>query len=98
MSQDEMRKQLAALSFSDKVRILEKLRDRSRAIAAAGLRRIAADDVREAPPRFCTCLGWEPCACGNQPPYHCRQCSLELTAEQIAAARQRGCYVKKEEK
>jgi len=35
MSKPEMRKQLAALSFSEKIRILEKLRDRSRAIAAA---------------------------------------------------------------
>jgi hypothetical protein len=34
----EMRKRLAALSFSEKIKILEKLRDRSLAIAAAGLR------------------------------------------------------------
>jgi hypothetical protein len=29
----------AALSFSEKIKILEKLRDREKAIAAAGLRR-----------------------------------------------------------
>jgi hypothetical protein len=34
-----MRKKLAALSFSEKIKILEKLRDRSKAIAASGLRR-----------------------------------------------------------
>ncbi len=33
-----MRKRLAALSFTEKIKILEKLRDRDRAIAAAGLR------------------------------------------------------------
>jgi hypothetical protein len=30
---------LAALSFSEKIKILEKLRDREKAIAASGLRR-----------------------------------------------------------
>ncbi|PYT94795.1 MAG: hypothetical protein DMG38_29220 [Acidobacteria bacterium] len=35
----EMRKRLASLSFSEKIKILEKLRDRSLAIAASGLRR-----------------------------------------------------------
>jgi len=38
MSKQEMRKRLATLSFSEKVQILEKLRDRSLALAAAGLR------------------------------------------------------------
>ena len=33
------RKRIAALSFTEKIKILEKLRDRERAIAAAGLRR-----------------------------------------------------------
>jgi hypothetical protein len=42
MSKKEMRRQLAALSFSEKVKILEKLRDRSLALAANGLRRKAA--------------------------------------------------------
>jgi hypothetical protein len=37
-SESEMRKKLSALSFSEKIKILEKLRDRSRTIAAAGLR------------------------------------------------------------
>ena len=36
---ERMRKRLAALSFAEKVKILEKLRDREKAIAAAGLRR-----------------------------------------------------------
>jgi hypothetical protein len=35
MSKPELRKRLAALSFSEKIRILEKLRDRSLKIAAA---------------------------------------------------------------
>ncbi len=38
MSNPEMRKRLAALSFSEKIKILEKLRDRELAIAASGLR------------------------------------------------------------
>jgi len=38
---DLVRKRLAALSFSEKIKILEKLRDRERAIAASGLRRKA---------------------------------------------------------
>ena len=39
MSKQEMRRRLAALGFSDKVKLLEKLRDRSLALAASGLRR-----------------------------------------------------------
>jgi hypothetical protein len=35
---DEMRKQLAALSFTEKIKILEKLRDRSLLLAKSGLR------------------------------------------------------------
>jgi hypothetical protein len=35
MGKQEMRKQLAALSFSEKIKILEKLRDRSLAFAEA---------------------------------------------------------------
>ena len=34
-----MRQRLASLSFTEKIKILEKLRDREKAIAAAGLRR-----------------------------------------------------------
>jgi hypothetical protein len=34
-----MRSRLAALGFTEKIRILEKLRDRDKAIAAAGLRK-----------------------------------------------------------
>ena len=39
VSKEHMRKRLASLSFSEKIKILEKLRDRSLAIAASGLRR-----------------------------------------------------------
>jgi len=39
MTDQERRKKLAALSFSEKIRILEKLRDRSVMIAKAGLRK-----------------------------------------------------------
>jgi hypothetical protein len=42
MSKPKMRVRLASLSFSEKVKILEKLRDRSLALAASGLRRQAA--------------------------------------------------------
>jgi len=38
-AKERMRKRLAALSFTEKIKILEKLRDREKAIAAAGLRR-----------------------------------------------------------
>jgi hypothetical protein len=38
MSNPALRKKLASLSFSEKIKILEKLRRRSLAIAAAGLR------------------------------------------------------------
>jgi hypothetical protein len=38
MSKPELRKKLASLSFSEKIKILEKLRRRSLAVAAAGLR------------------------------------------------------------
>jgi hypothetical protein len=47
MSKEEMRKRLAALSFSEKIRILEKLRDRSLVLAAGGLQRKAGDGVRK---------------------------------------------------
>jgi hypothetical protein len=40
-----MRKRLAALSFTEKVKILERLRDRSLAIADAGLRRKVSKQV-----------------------------------------------------
>lgn len=38
-AKERMRKRLAALSFDEKIKILEKLRDREKAIAASGLRR-----------------------------------------------------------
>lgn len=39
MNKREMRRKLASLSFAEKIEILERLRDRSVAIAASGLRR-----------------------------------------------------------
>jgi hypothetical protein len=39
MSKPKTRARLASLSFSEKIKILEKLRDRSEKIAASGLRR-----------------------------------------------------------
>jgi len=39
MGKQEMRKRLASLSFSEKVKILEELRDRSLALAASGPRK-----------------------------------------------------------
>jgi len=41
----KMRKRMAALSFTEKIKILEQLRDRERAIAAAGLRRRPTKDA-----------------------------------------------------
>ena len=43
MSNQQMRQQLAALSFSEKIEILKKLRARSQAIAASGLRSSTAN-------------------------------------------------------
>jgi hypothetical protein len=43
-SEEEAREQLAAMGFSEKTEILEKLRYRDRAIAAAGLRRTPKED------------------------------------------------------
>jgi len=42
MSSPKLGAGLAALSFSEKVKILEKLRERDKAIAASGLKRNAA--------------------------------------------------------
>jgi hypothetical protein len=39
MSKPKLRARLTALSFSEKVKILEKLRDRDKAIAASELKR-----------------------------------------------------------
>ena len=41
-SDKERRKRLAALPFSEKLKILEKLRERSRKIAASDLRKMAS--------------------------------------------------------
>ncbi len=38
MSKPNTRARLASLSFTEKIKILEKLRDREKAIAASGLR------------------------------------------------------------
>ncbi len=39
MDKQDRRKRLASLSFTEKIKILEKLRDRSLTIAASGLRK-----------------------------------------------------------
>lgn len=96
MGNQDMRKELAGLSFTEKVEILERLRDRSLAMAAAGPRHGTGEMAGkfEKTQQFCSCSDWEPCGCGNQPPYHCMWCCLNLTAEQIAFAKQRGFYAK----
>lgn len=98
MGKQEMRRQLASLSFSEKLEILERLRDRSVALAAAGLRRRTCDGAEnpEDALQFCNCSDWEPCGCGHQPPYHCMWCCRKLTAEQIVAAKHRGFYSQEE--
>ena len=47
--EQERRKRLAALPFSDKLKILDKLRVRSRAIAASGLRKTRGTRQPNAP-------------------------------------------------
>ena len=49
MSKPALRAKLAALSFSEKIKILEKLRDRSLVIAASGLRRTLAREGGKKP-------------------------------------------------
>lgn len=39
MSKPKLQARLAALSFSEKIKLLEKLRDREKAIASSGLRK-----------------------------------------------------------
>jgi hypothetical protein len=94
MGNREMRAKLAALSFSEKVKVLERLRDRSLAFAAAGLRRGHNLEQFGDNRVFCGCSDWEPCACRHHPPYHCKWCCRELTGEQLQVARQRGFYLK----
>jgi hypothetical protein len=47
-SKRQARQNLAALPFSEKVKLLEKLRDRSRAIAASSLRKQAVRGLSSA--------------------------------------------------
>jgi len=47
MDKSKMRARLASLSLTEKIKILEKLRDRDRVIAASGLRRKVAVDARK---------------------------------------------------
>lgn len=47
MDEKERRKRLASLPFSEKLKILEKLRDRSRAIAGGGLRKTMGRSVSQ---------------------------------------------------
>ena len=42
MSKKEMRTRLSGLTFTEKIKILERLRDRSLAFAASGMRRNTA--------------------------------------------------------
>lgn len=42
LKKEEMRERLKSLSFTEKIKILEKLRDRSLTLAASGLRRAGA--------------------------------------------------------
>src|SRR5580704_966448 len=93
MSSREMRKRLASLSFSEKIAILERLRDRSLALAAAGPRH--EERVRktaEPDKTSCSCTDWEPCGCAHRPPDHCAWCCLELSEDQVEQARSRGWY------
>jgi hypothetical protein len=46
----ERRKRLASLPFSEKLKIVEKLRDRNRAIAASGLRKMKVGQRASAEP------------------------------------------------
>ena len=45
---DELRKDLSFLSFTEKIKILEKLRDRSLTLAAGGLRQTSDSENRAA--------------------------------------------------
>ena len=92
MGNQEMRIELRALSFSEKVEILEKLRDRSLAFAAAGPRSSHGAQKESTVQQFCSCSDGEPCGCGNQPPHHCMWCCRELTERQITVAKERGFY------
>jgi hypothetical protein len=47
MDKSKMRARLASLSFSEKIKILEQLRDRARALAASGLRPKSATGDRK---------------------------------------------------
>jgi hypothetical protein len=51
MSKPKMRERQDALSFSEKIKILEKLRDRERAIAASGLRGRGEPDATNKAPK-----------------------------------------------
>jgi hypothetical protein len=48
MDKSKMRARLTSLTFSEKIKILEKLRERDQAIAASGLRRNAASARKKA--------------------------------------------------
>jgi hypothetical protein len=45
---DDLRKHLSSLSFTEKIKILEKLRDRSLMLAAGGLRQTSDSENRAA--------------------------------------------------
>jgi hypothetical protein len=47
MSKPKLQARMRALSFDEKIKVLEKLRDRSLAIAGAGLKPKAVQDARK---------------------------------------------------
>jgi hypothetical protein len=47
VSKPKLRNKLASLSFSEKIKLLEKMRERDRAIAAAGLKRMTARNAEQ---------------------------------------------------
>lgn len=56
MDKSQFRARIASLTFSEKIKILEKLRDRSIALAASGLRgqKMSNIDMQEQPGAGCT--------------------------------------------
>jgi hypothetical protein len=51
MNKERMRKEMAALSPTEKIKILERLRDRSLSLARAGLRKDSNSGLPDAPPK-----------------------------------------------
>lgn len=47
MSKPKLQERMRALSFDEKIKVLEKLRDRDKAIAATGLRAVNRKDDKQ---------------------------------------------------